>query len=202
MNPTFVIEIATLAAVLYLIWRNRMTDQSLADLETAVAANTTEVTAAVSEMQAGITEIGDLAAQIVAANGAGDSAQVETLAQQIASNTAALSTGVGALQTAIAGASPAPPAPPPASTLAIATTDLGAMVVGTPYSLALAFSGGQPPYAPSIASGALPDGLSMDAGGTITGTPTTATGYSVAIQVHDASSAAASESYSGTVAAS
>jgi len=60
----------------------------------------------------------------------------------------------------------------PAITLAPAT--LPPSVIGVPYSQVLVASGGVPPYAYSVTSGALPNGLTLNgATGALTGTPTT-----------------------------
>ena len=59
---------------------------------------------------------------------------------------------------------------------AITTDSLPFATIGVAYSAALAAVGGVPPYRWEIASGALPAGLTLNADGTIAGTPT-ATGY-------------------------
>jgi Putative Ig domain len=93
-------------------------------------------------------------------------------------------------------AAPAPtptPAPTPvAAPLAIASAVLPHGRVGQVYSAALVASGGTPPLTWSIASGALPAGLSLDAAsGAITGTPAAvANGASVTLQASDAGSPA------------
>ncbi len=56
----------------------------------------------------------------------------------------------------------------------VTTTSLPSAVAGTPYSATLTGSGGTAPYAWSLDSGSLPDGLSLSPDGTISGTPTTA----------------------------
>ena len=62
---------------------------------------------------------------------------------------------------------------PPA--LAFGTTPLPAATTGVPYTTTLTASGGTPPYAFSLTSGTLPDGLSLNAStGTIGGTPAAA----------------------------
>ncbi|SRR6266576_240303 len=84
---------------------------------------------------------------------------------------------------------PAPSHPPVATTvqytLAITTVSLPDATIGAAYSVTLTASGGVPPYTWSIISGALPDGLSMDLDGNITGTPTTQGVYTFTVQVVD-----------------
>ena len=79
-----------------------------------------------------------------------------------------------------------PAGPPPV----VATAALPDGIVGTSYLATLAASGGRPPYAWSIQSGSVPAGLTLDASGTISGTPT-AVGTSVfTVMVADATSPA------------
>ncbi len=73
-------------------------------------------------------------------------------------------------------------------TLTITTVSLPNGIVGTPYSSTLAASGGTTPYSWTIVAGALPAGLSLNQGGTISGTPTTAGASNFTVQVTDSSS--------------
>jgi hypothetical protein len=85
-------------------------------------------------------------------------------------------------------------APPPTqqlTPLSIPVTSLPDAPIGQAYGQSLAASGGTPPYTWSIASGALPDGLTLSAVGTISGTPTTLSQTSVTIQVTDSGSTGA-----------
>jgi hypothetical protein len=69
--------------------------------------------------------------------------------------------------------------------LYITTASLPDATVGSAYSATLAAGGGVPPYRWSIISGALPDGLSMDSSGNITGTPGTVGLFNFTVQVLD-----------------
>jgi hypothetical protein len=53
------------------------------------------------------------------------------------------------------------------------------------YSFSFTATGGTPPYTFFVSSGALPDGLSMDSSGNITGTPTNATTFAFTVTVTD-----------------
>jgi N,N-dimethylformamidase beta subunit-like protein/F5/8 type C domain-containing protein/putative Ig domain-containing protein len=74
--------------------------------------------------------------------------------------------------------------PPP---LSITTTTLPSGTVGAAYNSSLAATGGTPPYSWSLASGALPPGLTLSSGGTISGTPSQSGSFSFTAQVTDAS---------------
>src|SRR2546425_11568029 len=67
----------------------------------------------------------------------------------------------------------------------IQTTSLPSGEVGTPYSASLSASGGTRPYAWSVSSGALPNGLALSAAGDITGAPTSAGNSSFTVKVTD-----------------
>jgi hypothetical protein len=76
----------------------------------------------------------------------------------------------------------APPIPP----LAITTASLPDGKVGESYSSTLEASGGVPPYTWALATGSvLPDGLTLAAGGTIAGIPTTEQSKTFTITVTD-----------------
>jgi hypothetical protein len=77
--------------------------------------------------------------------------------------------------------SPTTTLPPPPVT--ITTTALPDGMVGTAYAVTLAASGGTPPYTWTVASGALPPGLTLNATtGVIAGTPTTAGISTITVQ--------------------
>lgn len=79
-------------------------------------------------------------------------------------------------------------------TLQVTTAALADGISGALYSQTLAATGGTPPYSWSIQSGALPSGLSMNAGGTITGTPTATGASSFVVRVADSAGAEATRS--------
>jgi CHRD domain-containing protein/putative Ig domain-containing protein len=86
---------------------------------------------------------------------------------------------------------------PPASTfqapLAISTTTLVNGSVGVAYSQSLTATGGVAPYTWTIDTGTLPAGLSLNAAGTISGTPTAAGTASFTVRVTDSASPAATK---------
>jgi hypothetical protein len=87
------------------------------------------------------------------------------------------------------------PAPPP---LTITTNSLANGTVGVAYpQTTMVASGGTPPYSWSPAS--LASGLTLSAGGVITGTPTTAGAFPVTITVTDSAGATAQHSYTLTI---
>lgn len=69
--------------------------------------------------------------------------------------------------------------------LAVSTPSLTQGQVGTPYSVALSASGGSGGYSWTVASGSLPQGVSLSSNGTISGTPQTAGSYTASFQVTD-----------------
>lgn len=72
--------------------------------------------------------------------------------------------------------------------------------VGVPYSGALKASGGTSPYSFAVTSGALPDGLTLNADGTITGTPGTSGSFTAEITVTDSAVVQATAKITNTVA--
>ncbi len=71
--------------------------------------------------------------------------------------------------------------------LSITTTLLPSGMIGSAYKTKLKASGGVPPVTWSLASGALPGGLTLDPGGTISGTPTTNGTFSFTVAATDLS---------------
>ncbi len=84
--------------------------------------------------------------------------------------------------------------------LAVSTTSLPAATVGSAYSTALAATGGSGADT-WTGVGSLPQGLSLTSAGVLSGTPSTAGTYAIAVQVTDGSGATATASLSLTVAA-
>ena len=73
-----------------------------------------------------------------------------------------------------------------AAQLQITTSGLPGGVVGNAYSQTLSATGGTPPYTWSVASGALPPGLTLDpATGAVSGTPTSSGAFGFTAQVTD-----------------
>jgi len=90
---------------------------------------------------------------------------------------------------------------PTTTAVAIVTGSLlPSATAGAFYSQALTASGGVAPYTWTLTSGALPAGLSLASGGAITGTPAAAGTSTFTVQAADSASAAASQSFSLTVA--
>ena len=86
--------------------------------------------------------------------------------------------------------------------LSIVTTSLAGATQNVAYSQTLSATGGTTPYTWSLASGALPAGLSLSNSGTISGTPTQSGVFSFTVQVQDSSSHTATRSLTLNVAQS
>ena len=87
----------------------------------------------------------------------------------------------------------------PAAPLTITLTQLPRGSVGTPYSQNIGASGGQTPYTWSIQSGNLPDGLTLNQSGIISGTPERAVTTSFLLKLTDAVNASVSSTLSLTI---
>jgi hypothetical protein len=70
---------------------------------------------------------------------------------------------------------------------------------GTPYSQTVTASGGTSPYIFTVSAGSLPNGLSLAAGGAITGTPSVAGTFNFTIQAEDANTSTGTRAYSVTI---
>ena len=93
--------------------------------------------------------------------------------------------------------SPSNSVTPTAAALTITTTSLLAGTVGRTYGATVQATGGTTPYTWSIASGALPPGLTLGAStGTISGTPTKPGSYSFTISVSDGATQTATQALS------
>jgi hypothetical protein len=82
-----------------------------------------------------------------------------------------------------------------ASTPQITTSQLPGGFVAGGYSSTLAATGGSTPYTWSLASGTLPNGLALNSGGTISGTPSVAGSFPFTVQVKDAAAQSASRNF-------
>jgi hypothetical protein len=80
-------------------------------------------------------------------------------------------------------------------------TPLPGGVVGVSYAQTFAATGGTPPYQWSVSTGALPTGLTLNAAGSLTGTPTAAGTFNFTVQVVDAAGRSATASFTITVTA-
>lgn len=89
-------------------------------------------------------------------------------------------------------------APAPALTITTGAA-LPSGTVGASYSQTIGASGGTPPYSFAVTSGSPPAGLSLNASGTLAGTPTAATISAFTVQVKDASGATASQAFTLTI---
>ncbi|MBI4906336.1 MAG: putative Ig domain-containing protein [Acidobacteria bacterium] len=84
--------------------------------------------------------------------------------------------------------------------LSITTNSLAAGTVGTAYNQTLTASGGSGiGYAWSVATGALPGGLTLSSGGVITGTPTAGGTFNFTVQLADSTGASITKALSITV---
>jgi large repetitive protein len=89
---------------------------------------------------------------------------------------------------------------PPTSAITISPSSLPALQAGTAFSQSFSSSGGSAPYSYSVFSGTLPPGISLSAGGVLSGTPSQRGAYSFTIRSLDSLGASADRGYSGTVA--
>jgi large repetitive protein len=85
-----------------------------------------------------------------------------------------------------------------AAGLTITSASLPNGVVGTAYSATLAAGGGTPPY--TWAASGLPQGITATTAGVLSGTPTVAGSFNIAVTVTDSAGAQASKTFSITIA--
>jgi len=83
-----------------------------------------------------------------------------------------------------------------ASTLQVTTTQLPGGFVSGGYTSTLTATGGSTPYTWSLVSGTLPKGLTLNAGGSLSGTPSVAGSFPFTVQVKDAAAQSASRNFS------
>ncbi|MDI3321188.1 MBG domain-containing protein [Pinibacter soli] len=87
------------------------------------------------------------------------------------------------------------------SLLTISPTTVPSGTVTTAYSQTLTASNGTTPYAFIITSGSLPAGVTLSAGGVLSGTPTAGGTFNFVVKVTDAAAKTATQSYTLTIAA-
>ncbi|MBE7184515.1 MAG: autotransporter domain-containing protein [Methylobacterium mesophilicum] len=93
-----------------------------------------------------------------------------------------------------------------APTIAVTPSTIPQPQVGSSYSVNLGASGGTAPYAFAITAGTLPAGLSLNAGGALSGTPTQGGSYNFTVAATDSSTGTGApftgtQQYTGTVLA-
>ncbi|PZO08173.1 MAG: autotransporter outer membrane beta-barrel domain-containing protein [Lysobacteraceae bacterium] len=87
----------------------------------------------------------------------------------------------------------------PTSAIVVSPATLPAMTAGTPFSQTLTSNGGGVPYAYSLVSGTLPVGISLSAGGTLSGTPTQRGGFGFSVRSQDSNGDFAVKAYGDAV---
>lgn len=160
-------------------------EQDLVDAENELAA---AVADSVAELEELATDFTTLSAQLAAAQSSGDDAAIAAATTAIKDKAAALESAVAAAKAATT-AQTVPTVPTaPAIVLTFTPEALPDAVIGQPYSAQVTADGGTPPYAYSSAT--LPAGLSLGAGGGISGTPSgPAAEAPVEIMAHDGNGA-------------
>ena len=83
--------------------------------------------------------------------------------------------------------------------LTITTSSVPAGQVGSAYSQTLAASGGIPPYAWAVISGSLPNGLTLNSSGVLSGTPSAAGSFHFTVQVRDSQPTTFSRDFTLTI---
>lgn len=131
-----------------------------------------------------------------AAGSSGSSATVgvengdATNGTQISFNSASIASGTAYRCTDNAGPTP----------VVVSTSSLPVGTTGTGYSSTLAASGGSGSYSWSVTSGSVPTGLTLNANGTLTGTPSATGSFTFEATATDTASASGAKSFTVTVA--
>ena len=112
-----------------------------------------------------------------------------------------LNTSLQALIPTLNAAVQPPPPPPPPSLPNITTTGLQQGTVGVAFSAQANVTAGTAPYTWSVASGSLPNGLSLSSSGLVSGTPSTAGTFAFTLKVSDSKGLSDTQALSITVAA-
>jgi hypothetical protein len=84
---------------------------------------------------------------------------------------------------------------PGTSALSITTSALPGAQAGTPYAAAISAIGGSTPYHWGIASGSLPQGLTLTSSGQLSGTPSQVGQFSFTVQITDAGNTTVSKTF-------
>ncbi len=84
-------------------------------------------------------------------------------------------------------------------TITLSPSSLSAIYLGMPYTQAITASGGTAPYTYINTTGALPGGLSLSSGGSLSGTPTSAGTFVFTVNATDANNFNGTRTYSLTV---
>ncbi|BBH45774.1 putative Ig domain-containing protein [Pseudomonas sp. KU43P] len=86
-----------------------------------------------------------------------------------------------------------------APTIVLTPASIPGASVATAYSVTLGASGGSAPYTYSVTSGALPTGITLSAGGVLSGTPTAAGSFNFAVTATDNTGFTGTQAYSFSV---
>jgi large repetitive protein len=88
-----------------------------------------------------------------------------------------------------------------AAAIALSPATLPNPALGTAYSQAISASGGVGPYTYNVSAGAVPGGMALSTGGTLSGTPTAVGTFSFTVTASDANTQTGSQAYTVTVGA-
>ncbi|MFN7970763.1 MAG: putative Ig domain-containing protein [Acidobacteriota bacterium] len=87
------------------------------------------------------------------------------------------------------------PAPGGCPTITVSPASLPNGTVGTPYSQTITASGGTAPYTFAVTAGALPNGLTLTAGGVLSGTPSATGTFNFTVTATDSAACTGSRAY-------